>query len=224
MGTRENKFIKMRADSILLDELIWPATRYCIGRHSYVSSYAETYWSIIKEGWDSFNQSRLQFYARDIKTEISNHMNWWDNVKTINAYNDIIKYDSYFLLSKYFSEHPDCVFADNDFEIDCVSGEITVTKRETPVKDSLVRMPEWDLPHWSKLASAISDRYEVETNNAFDGPCKMICIVSYDYCRYDVKEDWRYEKHYHPIGKLSHYIPLESIQSVKPVNINEEDN
>ena len=108
--------ILISADT-LLDEIMFCATRYCIGRHSYVSSYARDYWSIIKHNREEFNENRLQFLAQDVMAEISNNMNWWKNVHTEEAYNSTIKYDSYYLLSKYLYEHPEVVFEKNDFNI-----------------------------------------------------------------------------------------------------------
>lgn len=188
-----SKKISLDAD-YLLDELIWPATRYCIGRHSYVSSYAREYWNIIRQHRDSFDEERLQFYARDVKAEISNDMNWWDNVRTVESFNSTINFDSYYLLSKYLCEHPDCDFANTDFTINCLNGEIETSEREKSVTIYQNSMPQHSLAEWSKLASSIADQLSVVIKNAEGKEENVNVIAFYDTVRYDVNEPWRWKR------------------------------
>lgn len=216
--------VKINSET-LLDELMFPAARYCIGRHTYVSSYAETYNKIIWNNQKAFNKGRLLFFARDIKAEISSHMNWWKNVKTENAYNSIIKYDSYFLLTKYLSEHPNCVFEDSNFIIDCVSGEVIVEKREKPLENHERNMPEFDLACWSSLASAIADRVLVKFDVNDGETHQVVCFVEYDCCKYAQDKHWHYEKRYRPVDLWRSYVPGHCIKSIEPLpDGDEEDN
>lgn len=202
--------ILMSTDT-LLNELMFCAARYCIGRHSYVSSYARDYWNIIRHNRDEFNEERLQFFARDIMSEISNHMNWWKNVHTEEAYNCSIKYDSYYLLSKYLCEHPDCVFEKTDFNINCLTGEVIASERKEPVEIILSeKMPETDLEQWSCLASAISRQLTVEVK----GSDKYQAIECYEQVRYNKDEDWHWEKQYRLVDNWNQIINEEYITSV----------
>ena len=177
--------------STLLNEMIWPATRYCIGRHSYVSSYAETYWGIIRRYRENFNEERLQCYARDIKDNIAQTMRWWENIEVEGTGNDCIKFDPYSLLSRYLFEHPGCDFASNDFEINCLHGVVRVYKRDTPLTESQMtfcKVPDIDLAEWSKLASCISNSFKVDIEGK-----EIEVIKVYNQTRYSVDEPWKWE-------------------------------
>lgn len=178
---RKNETISIDQD-YLLNEMIWPATRYCIGRHSYVSGYARDYLSTILKNWDKFNENRVLFYARDIMTEISNSMNWWDNVKTENSYNDIIKYDSHFLLCRYLAEHPEVKFESNKFTIDCLTGEVTSKPWEKSTDRTYYThsFPDHDLSQWSKLANALYNSFTIKYKNP-ESDKSYIARVYLDY-------------------------------------------
>ena len=198
----------------LLEELIFPATRYCIGRHSYVSSYAMDYWNIIKANRDVISKHRLLFYAGDIKAEVSNVMNWWDNVRVENAYNDRIVYDAYFLITKYMYEHQDVVFRDYDFVIDCITGNVDVYKRETPLTDSELAwngLPNHDLSQWSALASRIADTFEITARKEDGGTEKVNVCISYDLVRYYGEEEPHWEKFHDVADSWKRIVPEELI-------------
>lgn len=214
MTKRKNDIVKISSD-LLLDELLFPAVRYCIGRRSYVSAYAKDYWKVIQANRDRFNEERLQFFARDIKAEISSRMRWWDNVKTEEDYNSTIKYDAYFLLTKYLCKHPDCKFAETDFDINCLTGEVTASPRETPVQEDMNPLPDFNLSEWSKLASALADTVTVIYKG--DDNTKMTqCFLVYDSLREKGNEAWRFEESYHLIDNWSMFIPDERIIQVIP--------
>lgn len=172
--------ITLNADT-LLDELMCTATRYCIGRPSYVSTYAEDYWQIIRKNWGKFNYDRLKFFARDIRAEVSTVVGFHSNVQVAKAYNDIIVYDAYTLLAKHLSGVQEIPY-DKTFIVDCVSGEITEDERPTrfdrfdrfdPAED------ERDLLPWIRLANCIDRQYEVTCEK--DGKIeKAICIQDPD--------------------------------------------
>lgn len=219
MAKKSDKPLKLPEGTVLLNsdtlinELLFPAMRYCIGRHSYVSSYAETYWSIIRHNRAAFDEERLQFFAGDVKAEISNVMNWWHNVRTTEAYNNTIKYDAYFLLTKYLYEHQDIIFRDNDFEINCLTGDIIVTKREKPLTDSELawnNIPNCDLAPWSMLASRISDTFDVIAKDDEQTVTVNVC-ESYDYVHYQGEEKPRWVKYYNVTDSWRNIVPEELI-------------
>ncbi len=166
--------ITLSADT-LLDKLMWQATRYCIGRHSYVSSYAEDYWRIIRKNWDKFNYDRLKFFARDIRAEVSDVVNYHSNIKVVNAYNDRIVYDAYTLLMRL-----PWIPEDRVTIVDCISGDIVLEDTDN-FKGSKFIPSEWehDLLPWIRLANCIDRQYEVdyEVNGRIE---KEICIQEPD--------------------------------------------
>lgn len=197
----------------LLNEMIWPATRYCIGRHSYVSNYAQTYWSIIQTNRDKFDEERLQFYARDIKDNIARLMHLWHNVRCENTGNDRIVYDPYFLLTRWMHMHPGERFGDYDFRVDCMDGDIIALKRPVPLTDSEMtwcKIPDCDLSKWSKLASCLSDTVIINTvdNNSFHA------VKTYSLTRYSAEEGYEWEERYVDVNNWYRYIPSYLIQSI----------
>lgn len=205
----KTEIIKLSGDT-LLNEIMWPAARYCIGRHTYVSSYAETYWRIIRNNRKAFSEERLQFFARDIKSNIANVMQFWKNINIEGAGNDRIKFDPYFLLTRYLYENPDIDFAATDFDIDCMSGEIAMSKRERPLTDAEMawaKVPDTDLECWSMLASSISDAYTVQAKEVGD----VEVIDAYEQVRYSVIEPWRWEKRLRTTGSWFQYVPQECL-------------
>lgn len=211
--------VKLSGDT-LLNELMWPAARYCIGRHTYVSSYAETYWQIIRNNRKAFNEEELQFFARDIKTYIANSMRWWKNIDVEGNGNDRIKYDPYFLLTRLMYESqtikdndPEAFsihFASTDFGIDCISGEVAMRKRERPLDNAdmvWANVPDNDLEGWSLLARCISDAYTVQVV----GIGEVEVIDAYEKVRYSANEPWRWEKRLRLTGCWTKYVPQEHI-------------
>ncbi len=55
----------------LLKDLMWTSCRYCIGRHSYVSSYAK---DIGEYFYNKLNNDELQQQAYDIRRQISDYL------------------------------------------------------------------------------------------------------------------------------------------------------
>lgn len=181
----------------LLDELLWQATRYCIGRRSYVSTYAQDYARIIRRNRDLFNQDRLRFYARDIRAEISNHISHYGNVQVENAYNDCIKYDAYTLLYKHLKNFPEAPY-DKKYTVDCVSGEITEKAYKPDGYPIYFNPKEWesDLRPWVLLANSIDRRYMITCKR--DGQeSTSECTVDPEG-RYTCTDNWNR----HPITEL----------------------
>lgn len=194
--------ITLNADT-LLDEFMWQATRYCIGRHSYVSSYAEDYWRIIRKNWNKFNYDRLKFFARDIRAEVSAVVGCYSNIQLLNAYNDRIVYDAYTLLAKHLLGVQEIPY-NKAYIVDCVSGEITeiVSAGFNCFKPNEY---EHDLLPWIRLANCIDRKYEVTCEK--DGKIeKAICIQDPDGT-YTCVDRWN-----------CHAVP-DSIKEVKPLQV-----
>lgn len=150
------------------DNLLWCATRYCIGRHSYVSSYAQDFWRIIRSNRELLKEDRLKFFARDIRAEVSDRVNCYGNISVQHAYNDCIKYDALTLLASYVREHPEQKECETFYEVDCLTGEVN-TSPWTLENQRSYSLPfqvcnEIDLPYWVLLANCIDRQYEVKLN------------------------------------------------------------
>lgn len=175
---------------MLLDQMIWCATRYCIGRSSYVTTYAEDYWRVIRRNRDKFNPDRLKFFARDIRAYVSNVVGCCHNVRVENAYNDCIVYDAFTLLSKYLDGMAEAPH-DKKFTVDCVSGEVAEENYNPNGYPVYFNHSErqHDLLPWVRLANCIDRQYEVTCEK--DGKIeKAVCIQDPDGT-YTCVDNWR---------------------------------
>lgn len=165
---------------MLLDQMFWCATRYCIGRKSYVCSYAEDYWHVIRRNRDKFNPNQLKFFARDIRAYISDVVGHYSNVRVENAYNDRIVYDAYTLLAKHLASEKE-IPRDRRYVVDCISGDIQTESREPERIFSLFKPEECEyyLLPWVRLANCLDRQYEVTCKNAGKVD-KAICIQDPD--------------------------------------------
>ena len=189
----------------LLNDLLWQATRYCIGRRSYVSGLAQDYARIIRHNRDKFTPDRLQFYARDIRAEISRCVGYHGNVQVENAYNDIIRHDAYTLLYKHLKDLPEAPY-DKKYTVDCVSGEITEKAYKPNGYPIYFNPKEWecDLRQWVLLANSIDRRYKITCKrDSQEETCE--CTVDHQG-RYTCMDNWNR----HPIPEL--------ITDITPIN------
>ena len=59
--------------SLFEEMLMWTSYRYCIGRHTYVTSLAG---EMAQHYYDKLSDERMEFTANDIRREIFDHLRW----------------------------------------------------------------------------------------------------------------------------------------------------
>lgn len=161
----------------LLNDIIWPAVRYCIGRSSYVSTYAQDYWQLISKNFNKFDRKRLEFFARDIRAEVSDRVKFRRNVQVENAYNSKIVKDAYSLLIEYLQQHPDVLHEKTFFEIDCVECSVSEKPWEVPDEYKFSRFEySIDLPAWITLANCLDSQKEVTVKDNDGNEQTFICV------------------------------------------------
>lgn len=111
------------------DSLLWPAYRYCIGRHSYANSYIRDYWSIIKRNRDKFRQDRLRFIACDVRVYINESMRWYDNIEIDARFTGHI--DAHSAIVYFLAVNPKVDPKRTTFHID-EDGKVTISPYEPP--------------------------------------------------------------------------------------------
>ncbi len=210
---KKTAHIKINADT-LLNELLFCAARYCVGRHTYVSSYARTYWSIISENREKFNQDRLEFFAKDILTEVSQYMFYHHNISVDNNINCAIRNDAYTLLAGYLEKHPDVDKASTKFNIDCLSGNVTTEPLENPDKYCCFMRYDYDLSEWVKLAKLIlGPSHKVTFKHPEMGVRTAECVQIPDW---DKERGWHIK--YTPAGESwKSFVPNEWITKIEEI-------
>lgn len=116
----------MKSDEITisahdLDILLWCASRYASHRRSYTNGYSTYFWAIVNANRDKLNPGRLNFFARDLRCEVSEQMRWHDNIHVHNDSNDRIVKDALTLMCEFLIECPECDPLKTAFDIDCVA-------------------------------------------------------------------------------------------------------
>lgn len=132
MAKKNKNLIQISVEEFI--DLLWPAYRYCIGRRSYSNSFIRDYAHIIRHNVDKFPAGRLEFFARDVRSYISDTLQWSANIHTENADNSRIVKDAYTLLAEYLAEQPDCDHKATEFYIDCANCTVDVRPWERPAK------------------------------------------------------------------------------------------
>lgn len=156
----------------LMNHLIISAMRYDASRSSYIVSDLVDIASLIHNNRDKFNQDRIQWLARDLRSIASDRLNWLQNVTCDGVGNDRIVYDAYTLIAKHLQKNPDIRFCDYDWEVDCVSGKIDKLKREEPLYpygDKKYVQPLYDCDISTIVTAA----------NIIDKSCHCIVITEY---------------------------------------------
>lgn len=160
--------ISMNAD-IFLDDYLWQATRYCVGRRSYVSTMGYDYAKLIHKNLNEFNSERLEFYARDILENVADSIKYYDNIHIDNAYNNSIKTDPITLILKYIKENN---ISSNDidkwkFDVDCTYNTVKGTLYNGEKQVSLL-FNQHEIVHlisWVDLANSLINIYKVDLTN-----------------------------------------------------------
>lgn len=194
----------------LLNDIIWPAVRYCIGRSSYVSTYAQDYWKLISQNFNKFDRKRLVFFARDIRAEISEHIKFCQNTHVDNAYNSTIVKDAYSLMMEYLHQHPEVRYKKVFFEIDCVDCTVTEKPWEVPDEYKFSGFEySVDLPAWITLANCLDSQKEATIKDNEGSEQTFICVEqpTRDGLSYVLVDNW------------SIHLDSDYIVSVKPYNI-----
>lgn len=159
--------------NVLLDTLIWSTCRYCIGRHSYVSSYASDIWRLIKEHRTEFDEGRLMFLARDIRACVSEYIASMVGIRVEWRDNSVIVHDAYTLLCKYLMEHPDVDFQKGTFNINCITGVVEYKDNGEEYRFRHIESLCSDLVEWVKLADAIDRQVVVSIKET---KIEILCV------------------------------------------------
>jgi hypothetical protein len=189
----KQNLVKIQANTLL--DLIWNASRYCCGRQSYACSYAEDYWQLIRANRKQMNETRLRFFARDLRSEVSTYLGFYKGMHIENTSNDRIRYDAHSLMCEWCMNHPDADVTKGEFYIDCIKGTVEQDLSmncgdEDDIIDELRHFPLHYLEYWCKLANAI-DRQEPAIVRRGEESEIVGVVKRVEYARYaDGTEGW----------------------------------
>lgn len=143
------------------EQLIWMSYRYCIGR-STISAHAHA-GDIAKYSLDYLEDSRKQFMARDIRSQINETIKWNNNISVHNnnyAYESDYMSDLLYAIKELYKDQPIPFDIDTGYKFNLNifsnSYDCDLVKKDQNGKlytDSL-RSVYNDLIPWIKLANA----------------------------------------------------------------------
>lgn len=228
-------------DNKFIEELFWTSYRYCIGRHSYVTTYAK---DMAAYFYDKMTKERKEFTAMDIRRSIADCLSfepfgfsfdWSIPEKDRLPFETFIEF-----ISNY------------EFETDDISKELSLIRHISVYKKDGVIMYEvsktkepkygqpiyeheiFDLLPWMDLASLFDMKNHRIVTYEYDG--KVEECEAYESYINDAEEigndgpfvtykplPWKYKKVYRPISNLlgNSYIDPSLIKDIKPVENNE---
>lgn len=161
------------------------------------------------------NEGRLKFYARDIRSEISNVLRWHSNMLIENAFNDRIVFDAYSLYLDYMRQHPDTDPTHTKFRIDCISGEVETEPMGEGAHGSMTAFTyDTDLNCWVKLANCIDRQMTITAEyngEVHTGDYVRILEFAGGYGNFGAIEE-----RYFAVDNHNAFLPKDRIKTIEP--------
>lgn len=211
--SRKRKNTIIEVDKSVLNNLLWTSCRYCIGRHTYVSTYA---YDFANELYNKIDVAEMKHNAQDIRHEIETYLRTNCNFTVINK--SEFDYDALSLYILFLNSQHD-INNYNDMSqikhIECVisrDGQVTYNREEYDKDDSFRAIyfdSIYDLIPWMDLANTFDydSHYMIETTTGE----QVECIKSYinDICTTDIGNTihpYKYHIIYRPIKNISDHV------------------
>jgi len=180
--------VKKTTLSDFYENLIWTSYRYCIGRHSYVVSYAN---DIAREAFMKISDDRKKFIAQDIRNEIASQLRL-SSFEFSTDYSVPREMNKPFELLMEFLREEKIDTTSKLAEISKISVSYDIAERQISYgmsKHDMVK-PIWlspkmdlaDLIPWANLASCFDrDNHKVVTTKCDDGlEHDFLCFESWN--------------------------------------------
>ena len=210
--SRKRKTNTVEVDIEVLKNLLWTSCRYCIGRHTYVSTYAYDY---ANELYDKISKDEMKRDAKDIRYEIEIYLRTHYNFTVVNK--SEYEYDALSLYIIFLNSQED-IKNYNDIShikhIECIidkTGDVTYNREDNTDDDTkhVYFNDLYDLLSWMDLANTFDDdsHYMIETTTGE----QIECIKSYtnDIRTTDIGntiQPYKYHVIYRPIKNISDYV------------------
>lgn len=214
--------IELDADWLLDNCLVW-AARYCASRSSYAISYLSDYVTLINKNREKFNPNRVQHLASDLRRIASERLSFYKNVKVENYYNSCNTYEAYYLIGEYLANHPDMRFCDYNWNVDCVTGQIDIEKRDEPLLDFTGRIKslyDMDIDIVSRAAAMLSNSQHFKVTTRYNGKEEWTIAAKhisaeqiYDKVKHETI-DFKYRVVYISLNRADSYITPKYITEI----------
>jgi hypothetical protein len=167
--------------SLFEEMLMWTSYRYCIGRHTYVTSLAG---EMAQHYYEKLSDERLEFTANDIRNEIYDKLRWLPFKFNIHRTYDSDPFDPIDVIMTFIQNENikslDEFASYGSIEYDSHKGEYISTK-ETPTIKSYISISDIeDLLPWANLASCFDKKNHKMVTVEYEGKKETLeCFKSW---------------------------------------------
>lgn len=219
--------------SLFEEMLMWTSYRYCIGRHTYVTSLSG---EMAQHYYDRLTDERMEFTAADIRREIYNHLKWLPFSFEIRRMYDSDPFNPLDVLFKLIETNDinsyDELVKYSTILYDSHTGSYQFNKCEPTIRSYFSISDIDDLIPWETLASCfdkknhkiITTEYEgqIETHRCFK-TWKRKCVPVEDEPGYVRQANFGWEpvwvdvKNYLENGNYHSYMNEEFITKIEDI-------
>lgn len=161
---------KRKNCSLFEEMLMWTSYRYCIGRHTYVTSMAA---EIAKNYYNKLDDERLDFTATDIRKEIMDQLQLLPFNFRIDRYYESDEFNPIDTLLTFFKEYNidsynKCVKICN-LQYNVNKDKYTFEKKNPTIKSYFSSADIDDLLPWEELAACFDKKRHKMVTVEYDG-------------------------------------------------------
>ena len=145
--------------SLFEEMLMWTSYRYCIGRHTYVTSLAG---EMAQHYYDRLTDERMEFTASDIRREIMDHLQWLPFQFRIQRWYDKDDFNPIDVLMTFFNKYDIKSYEDLtticNLEYDVNHDIFTFERKEPTIKSHFSQFDIDELIPWEELAACFDKK------------------------------------------------------------------
>ena len=151
--------MKKKGCSLFEEMLMWTSYRYCIGRHTYVTSLAG---EMAQHYYDKLSDERLEFTAKDIRSEIMYHLEFLPFKFRIQRWYEADEFNPIKVLMTFLKDYKidsyDEFIKVCNLEYDVNHNTFTFEKKEPTLKSYFSVSDIEDLLPWENLAACFDKK------------------------------------------------------------------
>ena len=165
--------MKKKKCSSFEEMLMWTSYRYCIGRHTYVTSLAG---EMAQNYYDRLDDDRLEFTANDIRREIYDKLQWLPFGFEIHRMYDSDPFDPMDVLMTFIEKEKidtmSLFMSYSKIEYDVHTMKLEVERKIPTIKSYFSISDIEDLLPWADLASCFDKKNHKMITTEYNGETK----------------------------------------------------
>lgn len=156
--------------SLFEEMLMWTSYRYCIGRHTYVTSLAG---EMAQHYYNRLSDERMEFTAKDIRSEIYDKLQWLPFNLKIHRMYDSDPFNPLDALLTFIQKNNidtiDELYKYSSIEYDAHNGEYMCEIKKPTIKSYFSSSDIEDLIPWENLAACFDKKNHKIVTTEYEG-------------------------------------------------------